>query len=214
MNPVRCGNMSNNHSPESLLSTFLHWNAANDLERKNIFKYKSLNNNSQRRHNRIHKSRPAAIELPGSLCYVWRKQLFVGFSQKVGRLVWSGWDVDEKSEEEGGICFSSWRKCMRMCNVCVTVNVCSFKVVQTLHYTLPLPRSFTRSCFLCLSCYRKSISLLAVGCFDSQRLLPSALCGSIYDSQMCGSTNRMCRLLPNAAFNVEVVPLRDRKSVV
>lgn len=90
------------------------------------------------------------------------------------------------------------------CAICVFVNVCTFKVIQTLHCTLQLPQPFSLSCFLYLSCYRKSIGLPAGGWSGSQRLLPSAPCGSIYDSQMCGSTNRMCCLLPNAAFTVKV----------
>lgn len=88
-----------------------------------------------------------------------------------------------------------------------SVCVCERMLIQALHYTLQLPQSFTLSCFLYLSCYRKSISLLADGWFGSHKLLPSARCGSIHDSQMCGSTNRMCCLLPNPAFTVEVGPL-------
>lgn len=48
----------------------------------------------------------------------------------------------------------------------------------------------------------KSIRLLADVWFCSQRLLPSALWASMWDSQMCGRTNRRCCLLPNAMITV------------
>lgn len=46
---------------------------------------------------------------------------------------WSGWAGDERSEEAGGICFTSQRERVFMCNAHVFVNVCSFKDIQTLH---------------------------------------------------------------------------------
>lgn len=74
-------------------------------------------------------------------------------SLKVEHLVWSGWVVDEKSEEEGGICSHLGER----------VRVWERMLIQALLYTLQLPQSFTLSCLLYLSCYRKSIRLLADG---------------------------------------------------
>lgn len=67
-----------------------------------------------------------------SLCHAWRKQLFVGFSQKLGHLAWSGWVADDK--KRGGmwhLLLISEKVCLH--NVHVFVNVCSFKDIQTLH---------------------------------------------------------------------------------
>lgn len=85
--------------------------------------------------------------------------------------------------------------------LCVQVCQCiHLKIFKPRHSRFP-----TRSIWFafCISyATEKSIRLLADVWFCSQRLLPSALCASMWDSQMCGRTNRRCCLLPDAMITV------------